>query len=321
MSPLRPWNEYQHHRTPVYRRNRHRQDCDGQPDGQSAPPAPTPTCGWTLAQWTFAGFTANPPPFPAANTQAADVTTVTVSVGGTSPGSLSAEANTGNGSVAAPSMLLYGWAKTAAIDPATSPYVQFAVDTSKYTSVQMQAQCLAQGQWPKQRCALLQRQRHHLGDPSSTFASTTSWAAYGPYIVTGASTTGVTYFRIYGNGANATSRGNDLNIDDVTFGGGKVPLPPTLNKSFVSPVVVNGVSRLTFSIGNPNSIQLTGVTFQDDLPSGVVVTIRRTLPLLARPGLSRRRGALPWPAGSSASNSAVASSPPIPPAQPRSTSR
>jgi uncharacterized repeat protein (TIGR01451 family) len=36
-------------------------------------------------------------------------------------------------------------------------------------------------------------------------------------------------------------------------------------------VAVNGISRLTFTVVNPNSIQLTGVTFQDDLPTGLSV--------------------------------------------------
>ena len=57
----------------------------------TAPAGPAPVCGLTMAQWTFAGFTTNPPPFPAPNTLAANVTTAAIIVGGTSPGSLTAE--------------------------------------------------------------------------------------------------------------------------------------------------------------------------------------------------------------------------------------
>ena len=237
----------------------------------TTPPPPACTPGWTMAQWTFAEFTVNPPPFPAANTRAADVATAAISVGGSAPGSVTAEADTSTGLAALPSMLLYGWPKNGPITPSSFPYVQFAIDTSQYTSVQMQFNVLRKSNGPDSD-AVYYSTDGASWNLVSAFAPTTGWAAYGPYLVAGASTTGVTYFRMYGFGANCTTKGCDLLVDDVTFRGCKVPLPPRLSKAFVtSPVAVNGVSRLTFTIINPNSIQLAGVTFQDDLPAGLLV--------------------------------------------------
>jgi hypothetical protein len=50
----------------------------------------------------------------------------------------------------------------------------------------------------------------------TTFSSTTAWATYGAYNFSGqTNTTGTTFFRIYGYGANATSSGNDINFEAV----------------------------------------------------------------------------------------------------------
>ncbi len=231
----------------------------------TAPTLPTPTCGWNMAQWAFAGFTTNPPPYPAASTQAADATAA-LSIGN----GLSAQADTRNGLAAPPSLLLYGWPKLGPINTATYPYVQFAIDTGKYSGVEMRYNAWRKSNGPTTE-ALYFSNDGSTWTAGATSNPTTGWASFGPYPVT-SNPSGVTYVRIYGYGANATSLGNDINLDDVTFTGCKVPLPPTLSKAFASdPVAVNGVSRLTFTVVNPNGIALSGVAFQDSLPTGLEV--------------------------------------------------
>ena len=102
------------------------------------------------------------------------------------------------------------------------------------------------------------------GTLKNTFSSTTSWATYGAYNFTGqTNTTGVTYFRIYGYGANATSSGNDINFDNVIFTGCGTPTPATLTKAFSpNPVAIGATSTLTFTVTNPNTgVAFTGVKF------------------------------------------------------------
>jgi hypothetical protein len=49
--------------------------------------------------------------------------------------------------------------------------------------------------------------------------------------------------------------------------------PPTIGKSFGAPTIpLNGSTTLTFTLGNPNGSQLTGVHFGDTLPAGLVVS-------------------------------------------------
>jgi LPXTG-site transpeptidase (sortase) family protein len=239
----------------------------------TAPAGPTPVCGLTMAQWTFAGFTSPAPPFPAANTQATNVLTAAISVGGTAPGSLSAEGDATSGSPAAPSILTYGWANAGPIVPATFPFIQFAIDTSKYTQVGMQFNAERKANGPNNDAVYFSTDGVNW-TLKSNFNSTTSWTSYGPYDFTGqTSTSGVTYFRIYGYGANTTSKGADLNLDNVTFTGCGAPSSSTISKSFSpNPVAAGATSTLTFTLTNPNAtIALSGIAFTDTLPSGLAV--------------------------------------------------
>ena len=240
----------------------------------NAPPGPSPVCGLTMAQWTFAGYAGTSPPFPAANTQAANVTTAAISVGGSSPGSAFAEADATSGSPAAPSMLTYGWANAGPINTATYPFVQFAIDTSKYTGVNFQLNAQRKSNGPNTDTVYYSTDGT-TWNLKTTFNSTTSWATYGPFDFTGqTNTSGVTYFRIYGIGANTPSKGADLSLDNVTFTGCGTPSSPSFTKSFSpNPVAAGATSTLTFSLTNPNNaVALSGITFTDTLPSGLTVT-------------------------------------------------
>src|SRR5688572_29378349 len=235
----------------------------------TAPPGPSAVCGLTMAQWTFAGFTVNPPPFPAASTRASNVSTAAISTGN----GLVAEADiTAAGGNPQPGIRTYGWQNTSPIDTATSDFIQFAIDTSQYTQVNMQfdAQRKANGPDSDELYYSVDGTNWTL---KSAFSSTTAWATFGAYNFTGqTNTNGTTFFRIYGYGANATSSGNDINFDNVTFTGCATPTPPTITKAFSpNPIAINGTSTLTFTLANSNSIALTGAIFTDSLPTGLQV--------------------------------------------------
>ena len=188
----------------------------------TAPAGPAPVCGLTMAQWTFAGFTTNPPPFPAANTQAANVATAAISIGN---GLTAAADTTASGGNPQPGIRNYGWQNAGPINTGTSAFIQFAIDTSKYTQVNLQFDAQRKANGPSND-ELYYSTNGTTWALKSTFTSTTSWATYGAYDFTGqTNTTGITYFRIYGYGANATSSGNDINFDNGTFTGCGTPTP------------------------------------------------------------------------------------------------
>ena len=85
----------------------------------SAPAGPSPVCGLTMAQWTFGGFIVDPPPFPAASTQAPDVTTATLSNGN---GLTSAADTTASGGNPQPGIRNYGWQNAGPINTGTSAF-------------------------------------------------------------------------------------------------------------------------------------------------------------------------------------------------------
>ncbi len=237
----------------------------------SAPAGPAPVCGLTLARWTFNGFASNPPPFPAPSTQAANVTTAAISIGN----SLVAESDTTTeGGDPPPGIRTYGWPKNGPINTATYPYIQFAVDTSKYSQVALQLDAQRKANGPTDD-AVYYSTDGSTWTSKSTFASTTSWATYGAYSFTGQTNTGgVTYFRIYGFGANATSSGNDMNLDNISFTGCGTPVPGTISKSFSpDPVAAGSTTSLIFTLANPNTgVAFSGVSFTDTLPGGLTVT-------------------------------------------------
>ncbi len=92
---------------------------------------------------------------------------------------------------------------------------------------------------------------------------------------TGPSSPTSVLFRIMFTGRNQNKPEADAYLDNVVFTGCRIVAQPTLTKAFgTSPIVAGTNTTLTFTINNAAnaSTALTGVTFTDALPSGVVIS-------------------------------------------------
>jgi len=169
---------------------------------------------------------------------------------------------------------------------APTQYIQFAINTKNYSQVGLSfaIQNTNRSNGPK-----LVPIQYFDGTNWITSATLlypgdfpdTNWRMYpatGVYDFTGlTSTSGLTYFRIGGSDANNDNASGGLYFDQITFTGCSYSPPPTINKSFgTDPIVVNQPSLLTFNIANTattpyDSVSLSGVTFTDVLPAGLVI--------------------------------------------------
>jgi len=226
-------------------------------------------CGVTLAQWTYPNSDVSLAP----SSQASDVLTATGSAGQGLTGQLITTVGNPVGS-----LQMFGWAKTGVIVTSTSPFYQYAVDTSHYTQVMLRFDASIKSNGPG-NVFLYSSTDGTTFTQRAAFTPTTSFATFGPYDFTGLTATGTTYFRFYGLGANATTSGNDFYLDNVAFSGCGTPQPLTIAKAFQpNPIALNGTSQLTFVLTNTNSVTVTSVQFTDALPSGLQVA--------AAPGVS-----------------------------------
>lgn len=233
---------------------------------------PMPVCGLVMAQWNFTGIT-DPIGSPAPSSQAPDVGTAAITFGGTVPGPITGVEDGASGNPIE-SVRMFGWQNAGPIDITTSPFIQFEIDTSNYTLVMMTFDLERKSNGPDMEEVYFSTDGSSWTQEGSTFSTTTSWLSYGAFDFTGdTNTTGTTFFRLSGFGANTPSSGADLNIDNVSFTGCGVPNPPTISKSFSpDPVAVGGTSSLSFTITNPNStVTLSEIAFSDTLPTGVTV--------------------------------------------------
>jgi uncharacterized repeat protein (TIGR01451 family) len=243
------------------------------------PPPGTGICGQTLAEWTFPpGFSVTSPAASTANVTASakpgdGVTAASFTEGTNSWGS--------NGNITT----------GAAFFTESEEYFEFAIDTTGYTSISLTFDA-ARKNTPNspQGLAVYHGTTSLTTDgsegngiepgtaifgPDSTALPTgttafTSFGAGGTIAFTPAA--GTSYVRIYVFNSGNTNAGSDVYIDNVTFTGCAEPIQPTLTKAFSpDPVSVNGVSTLTFTLTNSNSVELTGAKFTDSLPSGLQV--------------------------------------------------
>jgi LPXTG-site transpeptidase (sortase) family protein len=232
----------------------------------AAPTAPACTPGLTLAQWTFQEAAATNST-PAYFFKAGNVPTASASIGNGMTTLIEATGNPAN------SWLAFGWQNAGPVVVNTSAYLQFAVDTRNFTQVAVSFDAVRKNNGPSTIYLYTSTDGTNFTQRNS-HSTTTSYATYTTNTATlgSTSTTGITYFRIYGTGANTTNQGADLNLDNVTFTGCSVASPPAVSKAFSpSPIAVNGTSTLTFTITNPNSIAASGIAFSDTFPTGLAV--------------------------------------------------
>jgi uncharacterized repeat protein (TIGR01451 family) len=243
----------------------------------TSPPAPDPVCGQTLADWPVPSTATNPPDLTGGlpTTQAVDVLTAVASPGSGLPATLIASNQGFNDNY---SWYANGGFETGTFDPANNDYFQFQIDTREYEQIELNFYARRTQNGPKD----LHIYFGTSGTPPGTFKTSFTGASGLPaqntwYLFTidftgDTSTTGDTYFYIFGANSNNNNPGADLNLDVITFSGCSVPDPPTITKSFSpDPIAVDGTSTLTFTLSNPNLVGLTGVTFTDDLPTGLEV--------------------------------------------------
>lgn len=82
-----------------------------------------------------------------------------------------------------------------------------------------------------------------------------------------------------GASVSDSTRVNAISLMDSRVGSGNTTrfvtkltlLPPAISKAFSpNPMAVNGISTLTFTLSNPNTIAITGAAFSDTYPAGLV---------------------------------------------------
>ena len=262
----------------------------------SSLPTPPSSCGistntatWSLENYTASTSTNNGP--LTYSTKAGDISATTTATYGAQGTSTSGIASTATGPTgwSLPSSsgvtgnswgIRSGWltANPATPTTATTPYFQFRVDgASNYGGIGLTLNYNLQGNWSNSAnwYVLFSTDGTTWSNPgTAAWSKANSWQSLSASTATtGAATV---YFRVYFAGAQ-----NDTAVayvDNVNVTGCARPVPPTLAKSF-SPTTIGAdtsattanYSTLTFTIANPRATALTGVTFSDTLPTGLVV--------------------------------------------------
>jgi len=243
------------------------------------PPGPS-TCDprSTLATWTMPttgqGSGGPPPPY---TTIAADVSTITTMA--SSSGGTTVRISTTEGNPVNSWEILGGWELIGTLPNANAtPYFQFQVDTSNYggAAISFDVKIDPPGAWQSAGANnIIYVYSSTDGVTWSNIGNFTGdkgkWVASGtlPATQTGVS---YTYFRI--NAAGAATSSATMFIDNVTIDGCPRALLPTLSKAFSDESICRGSSStLTFTVTNPtgNTTTLTGLSFTDILPAGLVV--------------------------------------------------
>jgi uncharacterized repeat protein (TIGR01451 family) len=232
----------------------------------NAPPPGTGLCGVTMASWTVPnGTAANPPDLAGGlpTTKAANVATATLSAN--VPANTSIDASSGHVDTTS-------WSTTGY--KTLSQFVQFTLDTTNYTGVMM-------GFWmadpsPANGPSTITVTVNNGGGFGAPVLTITPTGASGPFAFYSANLTGLTnpsgttLIRISGTGAKNDAA--SVLFDDMLFTGCTSAVKPALTKAFSpTPIALNAISTLTFTLTNTNTAPLTGAAFTDSLPSGVQV--------------------------------------------------
>ena len=227
----------------------------------------------TMARWGVPnGTTANPPDLSGGlpTTKAANVATATAVA--SVPLSTEIFASSGQGDTT--SWKTWGYKNAG-------QYVQFVVDTSKYSDVSMSFHVANPGGANGPTSLQLSYNAGSGFVPVLTIANpATAFTLHTRSFSGVTSTTGTTTFRLTGSGANNDQTGANLDFDNIVFTGCGVPAPsPSITKSFSpDPIVLGATSTLSFTIANTavGNQALTGVAVTDVLPDGLTVASAST---------------------------------------------
>ncbi|MGZ5464011.1 MAG: DUF7933 domain-containing protein, partial [Thermoanaerobaculia bacterium] len=243
-------------------------------DVDAAPAPGTGFCGLTLAQWTFpSGFSVTS---PAPTTDNVPGTPSAQPGDGVNEASFTGGTNSwgSNGGIA------------GALVTANEDYLEFAVDTTGYTTLELSFAAARKNTPNSPRgIAVYAGTSSVATDGGAGNGVETGTAVYAanatalPLSTTAFTSfngislpNGTTHVRIYFFNAAASNAGSDIFVDNVTFAGCAPATHPTIAKAFSpDPIAVNGTSTLTFTLTNTNTTALTGAAFTDTLPSGVEV--------------------------------------------------
>ena len=158
-------------------------------------------------------------------------------------------------------------------------YVQFTIDTSNFSNVVLSLYIYnpGSGNGPTTLVPSYSTNGTNYTSLPGFNVKNTAFTQYTVNFTGLTNTGGLTYFRLTSTDAAADNSNGNLLYDLMTFTGNQVSncsaaLQPTLTKSFTpSTVGLNGTSLLQFVLTNPNTTQLTGVSFSDILPAGVTL--------------------------------------------------
>lgn len=243
------------------------------------PPAPSSSCSTpvTLATWSFDNLAVGANNTPAFTSNPAGLGTATAAYTGAGAGAIT---NAPAPPSAPNSWSATGWAPNSTGFPSatTQPYIDFVLDTSNHGGITISSQYyISNGGWASPANNFLYiYSRADAGAWNTIYNANLPKGNWQPISATTTTTgTGLTTIRINAVGAKTT--GDAMNIDSVTFRGCTRPDANLLQltKGFSpTPVGLNVVSTLTFTLSNLNSTStstLTGVRFADVLPSGLQV--------------------------------------------------
>ncbi len=234
------------------------------------------TPGQTLATWTMPlagqGSGGPPPPF---TTKASNVTSATATSVGATSSVISTSGNPTN------AWGVTGFPKNAVVNGDSTPYMEFALDTSKFSGVGIALDYFRDTSWGSgsdvPTMYVYSSTSGLAGSYSLIYTALMSLpSSWQPSGNVAAATTGsaVTYFRITAKGANNTNS-SQLFVDNISMTGCGLPVPPpTISKAFTPATIVKGaVSTLSFTINNTatGNQALTGIAFTDVMPAGLSI--------------------------------------------------
>ena len=158
----------------------------------------------------------------------------------------------------------------------SSTYIDFYVDTSKFTNVNLSLNYYLDNNWnnaSNNGIAILTST-----DGFSNFSQAyraagmnrNTWSSV-PITPILSNQNGNTGFRFFAWGAATGGTIQSVFLDHIVLTGCGIPRPKISKAFSPDPISVGGISTLTFTLSNNYNISLTGVNFTDDLPAGLVV--------------------------------------------------